>query len=146
MKKIKYIIIGLLSCVSMLVNAQNKIVKSDLEQITETLMHYIEGTANGEPERLDLAFHPDFNLYSVNEDGSLRVWEGRDYVGRIKKGEKKNRIGRIISIDYENNAATAKVEIVVPGWRVFIDYFLLLKFEGNWKIVHKSYSWTDIKQ
>ncbi|MBP6699500.1 MAG: nuclear transport factor 2 family protein, partial [Flavobacteriales bacterium] len=32
---------------------------SDIEQITATLMDYIEGTANGEPERLRKAFHPD---------------------------------------------------------------------------------------
>jgi Putative lumazine-binding len=31
--------------------------------ITETLMHYIEGTANGQPDRLRKAFHPDFNRY-----------------------------------------------------------------------------------
>jgi len=118
--------------------------KSDLIQITETLTDYIEGTANGEPEKLKKAFHPDFNLYSVTKEDSLRTWEGKDYVSKIKKGEKSNRIGRIISIDYEKDAATAKVEILIPNWRVFTDYFLLLKYEGSWKIVHKSYTWREI--
>jgi len=53
---------------------------------------------------------------------------------------KSNRISRIISIDYENDAAIAKAEIVVPNWKIFTDYFLLLKYEGSWKIVHKSYT------
>lgn len=35
----------------------------------------------------------------------------------------------------------AKAEIAVPGWRIFTDYFLLLKYQGEWKIVQKSYSW-----
>ncbi len=124
-------------------NAQNETDKSEFAQIEETLMHYIEGTANGQPERLEIAFHPDFNLYSVTKSDSLRIWKGKDYVGGITPGKKSNRIGRIISIDYENNAATAKVEIDIPKWRIFTDYFLLLKYQGSWKIVHKSYSWRD---
>ena len=48
----------------------------------------------------------------------------------------------ITSIDYENNAAQAKVEIDMPGMkRLYTDYFLLLKMEGRWKIVHKSFTY-----
>ena len=104
-------------------------------------MDYIEGTANGEPERLRKAFHPDFKLYTVSDSDSLLIRSGEKYVANIKPGEKANRIGRIISIDFENDAAMAKAEIVVPGWRIFTDYFLLLKYEGSWKIVQKSYTW-----
>jgi len=82
-------------------NAQTENSKSEIEQIRETLMDYIEGTANGEPDRLKRAFHPNFNLYTV----------------------------------------IAKAEIVIPNWRIFTDYFLLLKYEGSWKIIHKSYTW-----
>lgn len=114
---------------------------SELEQITETLMHYIDGTANGEPERLRTAFHPDFNLYTVNDRDSLWIRSGEQYISNVTPGKKANRVGRIISIDFENDAATAKAEIVIPGWRIFTDYFLLLKYEGSWKIVHKSYTW-----
>ncbi len=121
--------------------AQTENKKSDLEQIAETLMDYIEGTANGEPARLKKAFHPDFNLYTVTEQDSLRIRSGTAYVAGVKEGEKANRIGRIISIDYEHNAAMAKAEIVVPNWRIFTDYFLLLRYEGAWKIVQKSYTW-----
>ena len=117
--------------------------QSEIQQISETIMLYIDGTANGEPDKLKMAFHPDFNLYSVTEQDSLRTWSGKDYVGKIEKGEKNNRIGRIISIDYENNAAIAKAEIIIPNWRIFTDYFLLLKYEGTWKIVHKSYTWRE---
>ncbi len=124
--------------------AQNQDSKSQMEQISETLMNYIDGTGNGEPDKLRKAFHPDFNLYSVTKEDSLRIWRGEDYVGNIKEGRKSNRVGRIISIDFENNAAVAKVEILIPGWRVFTDYFLLLKYEGSWKIVHKSYTWREI--
>jgi hypothetical protein len=124
-------------------NAQTKNSKPELEQISETLMDYIEGTANGEPDRLKKAFHPDFNLYTVTEKDSLRIRSGEKYILGVKQGEKTNRIGRIISIDYEKDAAIAKAEIVIPNWRIFTDYFLLLKYEGSWKIVHKSYTWRE---
>ncbi|MDF1695512.1 MAG: nuclear transport factor 2 family protein [Saprospiraceae bacterium] len=114
--------------------------QTETEQISKTLMDYIEGTANGEPDRLREAFDKDFNLYFVKDD-SLQVWSGEGYINRIKKGKKNNRIGRIISIDFENNAASAKVEIDMPGMkRIYTDYFLLLKMEGRWKIVHKSFT------
>ena len=37
------------------------------------------------------------------------------YIGNKKQGRKSNRIGKIISIDYENKAAKAKLEIDIPG-------------------------------
>jgi hypothetical protein len=122
--------------------AQTQSTSHEFEQISATLMDYIEGTANGEPERLRKAFHPDFNLYTVTRD-SLWIRSGEKYISNIKPGEKANRIGRIISIDYEKDAAMAKAEIVIPGWRIFTDYFLLLKYEGSWKIVQKSYTWRE---
>ena len=140
MKLFKFIVIVLILTGSLNSIAQSS--KSEIELITTTLMDYIEGTANGEPERLRKAFHSDFNLYTIEKD-SLRIRSGEKYISNVKKGEKANRIGRIISIDYEKDAAIAKAEIVIPNWRIFTDYFLLLKYEGSWKIVHKSYTWRD---
>jgi len=119
------------------------LVKTDLDQVKEILLHYIEGTANGEPERLRKAFHPNFNLYTVVND-TLWTRSGERYISNTKAGVKNNRIGRIISIDIEKDAAIAKAEIVVPNLRTFADYFLMLKYQGAWKIVHKSYSWRDL--
>lgn len=119
------------------------VFKSDSEQVTETLLHYIEGTANGQPKRLHQAFHPSFNLYTVAKD-SLWTRSGEQYISNVKVGEQVNRIGKIISIDIEKNAAIAKAEIIIPNVRIFTDYFLLLKYEGAWKIIHKSYSWRDL--
>ena len=141
MKSIKFLVLGLLLIAGLKGQAQNQNSKSEIEQISETLMDYIEGTANGEPERLRKAFHPDFNLYAVTDKDSLLVRSGEKYIANVKPGEKSNRIGRIISIDYEKDAAIAKAEIVVPNWRIFTDYFLLVKYQGSWKIVHKSYTW-----
>jgi hypothetical protein len=143
MKLFKILLFGLILIGGLNVNAQTENSKSEIEQITETLMDYIEGTAIGEPDRLKKAFHPDFKLYTVTEKDSLRIRSGKDYISNVKTGEKSNRVGRIISIDYEKDAAIAKAEIVIPNWRIFTDYFLLLKYGGSWKIVQKSYTWRE---
>ena len=117
------------------VNAQ-----TDLEEITETINNYIKGTSNGQQKLIEKAFHPNLNLYSVNANDSLKVWFGKDYISRVVEGKKSDRIRRIVSIDYEKDIAIAKAEIVIPDKMIFIDYLMLLKVQGQWKIVHKSYT------
>ncbi|MEM6895452.1 MAG: nuclear transport factor 2 family protein [Bacteroidota bacterium] len=138
MKKIVKVFIG-----CMLMTLTNVSAQTDLEAITATLNDYLEGTANGEPKRVNRAFHKDLNLYSVNKD-TLRVWNGQNYIKGITPGRKSNRIGRIVSIDYENDAAIAKIEILMPGpKRIYTDYMMLLKVGGSWKIVHKSFTYVN---
>lgn len=117
--------------------------QSDTEQIRQTLTDYIEGTANSDPERLKNAFHPDFKLYAVNEANELLIRSGEQYIANFTPGAKNNRIGRILSIDVSNNAATAKVEVLIPDYRLYTDYFLLLKYKGAWKIMQKSYTYKE---
>ncbi len=122
------------------VGVQNISAQSDEALITNTLMDYIEGTANGEPERIKNAFHSDLHLYSITND-SLRSLSGQKYIGYFKKGQKHDRIGKIISIDFVNDAAMAKVEIDFPSRkRLYTDFMMLLKVNGKWKIIHKSYT------
>ncbi len=117
--------------------------QSEVEAINKVLYDYIEGTANGEPERLKQAFDENFNLYFVAND-SLRVWSGKQYIGNVKKGRKSNRIGKVLSIDYEGNAAVAKIEILMPSRkRIYTDYLLLLKIKDKWKIIHKSFTFKN---
>ena len=138
-----FFLLLILNCYALSVKSQNIRNDSEIEEISETLFNYIDGTAIGDPDKLRKAFHPDFNLYTVTDKDSLRIRSGERYISEVKKGQKSNRIGRIISIDYEKDAAIAKVEIVMPNTRIFTDYFLLLKYEGSWKIVHKSYTWRE---
>ncbi len=114
--------------------------KMGIDDINQTLTHYIEGTANSEPKRLKRAFHKDFNLYYVKND-TLSVIPGRKYIGNFKKGKKNNRIGKVLSLDHENNAGLGKIQVLMPGRnRIAIDYLLLLKIKGEWKIIHKSFT------
>ena len=139
MKKI--VILTFLMCSLLSINAQ-----SEIEKINTALYHYIEGTANGEPDRLKTAFHEDFNLYFVAND-TVRVWSGKKYIENVKPGAKSNRIGKVISIDYEDNAAIARIEILMPDRkRIYTDYLLLLKVKNQWKIIHKSFTFKNYPQ
>ena len=69
-------------------HAQTPQVAEDLPLITATLMDYIDGTANGDPDQVRRAFHPDFNLYTVNDADSLWIRSGAKYIDGIKVGEK----------------------------------------------------------
>ena len=114
--------------------------QSEFELISQTLTDYIEGSTNGQPDRLKQAFHPDLNLYYVKND-DVAVWSGKAYILDTKEGEPTGERGKIISIDYENNAAVAKVEISHPKNPVpYIDYFMLLKVKGKWTIIHKMFT------
>ena len=117
--------------------------QTEIEKINKPLMDYIEGTANGEPDRLKRAFHPDINLYIVQND-SVKIWSGKGYIANVKQGRKSNRIGKIISVDYENDAAIAKIEIDMPDRkRLYTDYLMLLKVKDDWKIIHKSFTFVE---
>ena len=116
------------------------VAQTDIEQITKTLVDYIEGSTEGQPDRLKGAFHKDLNLYYAKND-TLKIWSGTSYIESTKEGKPTGEAGKIISIDYENTVAVAKVEISHPkSPNTYVDYFMLLKVEGRWKIIHKAYT------
>lgn len=113
--------------------------QTEKELITKTLMDYIEGSTGGQPARLKTAFYPDLNLYYI-KNGNIAVWSGTAYIADTKEGQPTGESGKILMIDYENNAAMAKVEIASPGSTPYIDYFMLLKEGEKWVIIHKMFT------
>jgi hypothetical protein len=119
---------------------QNTIAQSDEALIRETLTKYIDGSTGGQPALLKQAFHPELNLYYVRND-EVKTWSGSAYIADTKEGQPTGEKGTILSIDFTNNAAVAKVEIADPKNSVpYIDYFMLLKTKGAWTIIHKMFT------
>jgi hypothetical protein len=58
MKLLKFLSIALMLSTALGAQTQAENSKSEIELISETLMDYIEGTANGEPARLRRHFTP----------------------------------------------------------------------------------------
>ncbi len=129
-----------LAIIVCIVLAQNVSAQTEDSLIRETLTKYIDGSTGGQPGLLVEAFHKDLNLYYVKDD-KVRVWSGKAYIADTKEGKPTGEKGKILSIDYTNDAAVAKVEIYNPkGGTPYIDYFMLLKTEGKWTIVHKMFT------
>lgn len=130
--------------ICMLLATQSLLAQSDNEAVRATATDYIEGTANGEPNRLKRAFHEGAALYGVNDDGSMRRVPIAQYIGYFKPGVKNDRDGKIVAVDIVNNAANVKIEILSGPWK-YTDYLLLLKLDGQWKIINKSYTRVKVK-
>ncbi len=112
-------------------------------QIKETLLNYLNGTKEGQPELLKIAFDPNAQLLSANGD-EVKAISAEEYIGYFNNGRKRNRIGEIISIDYVNDAAIAKIKIDMPDKRrIYTDFLLLIRIESTWKIVSKSYTFQS---
>jgi hypothetical protein len=126
----------LLACVLL---SQCMLAQTDEELIRETLTKYIDGSTGGQPKLLEEAFYKDLNLYYVRDD-KISVWSGEAYIADTKEGQPTGEKGTILSVDYTNDAAVAKVEIASPGNTPYIDYFMLLKTKGRWTIIHKMFT------
>lgn len=125
--------------ITCLLISQWAFTQTEEEAIRETLTKYITGSTGGQPQLLKEAFHPDLNLYYVN-DNQIKIWSGKAYIEDTKEGKPTGEKGTILSIDYTNDAAVAKVEIAYPGKIPYIDYFMLLKTNGQWTIIHKMFT------
>ncbi|NER15404.1 nuclear transport factor 2 family protein [Leptobacterium flavescens] len=115
-------------------------IENEIQNIEKTIHHYFEGTAHSKDDRIKIAFWKDLNLYSVKE-GKINVLPGEKYLEYFTKGKNFNRIGKILNIDLEKDAALVKLEIKMPDRnRIAIDYMLLLKINDSWKVIHKSFT------
>lgn len=140
MKKHVFSIVFVCCAIHLLSAQSESSTISEIEGITKTLIDYIEGSTNGQPDRLKKAFHPDLNLY-YTKDKDLKIWSGMEYIEDTKEGKPTGEIGKIISIDFENDIAVAKVQISHPESDTpYVDYFMLAKIMDKWTIIHKMFT------
>lgn len=118
--------------------------QSEQSLIENCIQNYINGTSYNKPESISKAFYAEANLFLSHKEKPLWIVPISEYVNWFQKGNKgkyNGRIGKIISIEYFNDIAFAKAEILIPEKKQeFMDMFLLKKIEGEWKIISKSAS------
>ena len=124
--------------------SQTLFAQSETEQITNTLINYIEGTSYTKPNQIKKAFYTDANLYLDKKDEDVWIVPIKEYTSWFKKGKKglfTGRIGNILSIGFSNGIATAKAEIIIASKGIkYIDMFLLKNINNQWKIISKTAS------
>ncbi len=109
--------------------------------VREALGHYLAGHATGDGQHYKMVFHPDSKLY-FNRNGQFSTRTAAEYIaGAAGKpaADEAARKRRIVSVDVAGDAAQAKVELDYPTV-FFTDYFNLLKVDGKWMIVNKTFS------
>jgi len=131
-----------LFCFYQFSNAQSECV-----QVEKALQNYMEGSSYNKLDMLEQAFTEDATLYLTNRDGIFKRYTPKEYADFFKNkeyGTFNNRYAKVLAIEVVKDIATAKVEIAGPErqW-VYIDLFLLKKFEDGWKIISKTATRID---
>jgi hypothetical protein len=108
--------------------------------VRQAIDYYFQGHATGNGDYFKKAFHPQAKLFWIRE-GQFSERTSAEYIAGAsgKPAPDEDRRKRTIaSIDITGNAAIAKVVLDYPDAR-FTDYMSLLKIDGEWKIVNKTF-------
>lgn len=119
-------------------------MSSDVAAIEKVLQVYFDGLYEGDTKKLGEAFHPASHLYSADGDGKAADLPRAEWFKLVEsrpsaKSKGSERGDRIVSIDFAGPAtAFAKVECQIQP-RYFTDYLTLLKVDGRWQVISKSF-------
>ena len=121
----------------------------EIEAVEKVVWTYLDGLYEGDTAKLGKTFHEVSHLYSVSDGGVadlprekwLEFVKGRE----SPKSRGLKRTDRIVSIDLSGpETAFVKLECSIHP-RYFTDYLTLLKLNGGWKVVSKTFR-TDVRE
>ncbi|MEM8776722.1 MAG: nuclear transport factor 2 family protein [Pseudomonadota bacterium] len=111
-----------------------------IQDINHCLREYSRGAIEGDSSTMRAVMHPDAQIYGYL-DGELFAGPMvllYDYVDEHDGAPKLN--WEVTLVDESNGVGTARVAITDWHGHDFVDYFTLLKFEGDWRITNKVFS------
>jgi len=111
---------------------------TDIQLIEKTVNHYFEGMVKHNSESFSKAFHKTATMKWMGENYSeVNAIEAlSEYVNSNPTVETKTRI---LAINVVGDAANVQLELEYETF-YFIDFMHLLKINGDWKIVSKTYT------
>jgi len=119
-------------------------MSNDHADIAAALTAYFDGFYEGDVDKLKSVFHPNCHLYSA-PTGELLDFDMETVYGRVGGRAKPSERGDpkedgIIAIDQSGpECASAKVKVAL-GDNYFTDYLTLLKLDGRWQIIGKTFT------
>ncbi len=123
---------------------------SSYNEISNALLDYFDGFYDSDVATLKRIFHPNAHLYSA-ADGPL-VDDDMDAVyARVEARTAPASLGqprmdKILSIDKSGpESALAKVQIAI-GDRFYTDYLTMLKVDGGWRIISKTWTYVPLSE
>ena len=116
---------------------------ADEAGVRAALQHYLNGHATGSPDEMRQAFHPEARMTFVR-DGKVVITPIAEYIARFNgqaAPDEALRKRRITHVEVTGNAATGRIELDYPS-AFIVDYMTLLKDDGRWVIIAKSFQTT----
>ena len=114
---------------------------SEEAAVRAAINQYFKGHATGSGEEMRKAFLPTAHIEG-NRQGKFVSWTVDDYVKNFSGKPAADEASRKRTIDSVNASGTAAMAraTLIHGQTTFVDYFVLLKVDGEWKIANKVYS------
>jgi hypothetical protein len=120
-------------------------LEDEKKAITRTIQLYFDGMMERDRTKLDAAFDPAARLIGYRGE-NFTVTPYEQWASGTAKGEKRDPSkfeNKLLDIDIKGYTALAKTELFWPGI-YYYDYLTLIKIDGQWKIVHKT--WYEEKR
>jgi hypothetical protein len=116
----------------------------DYDEIRRVLQLYIDGASMGDRAKLKEAFHEDARMFGNIAGTRYDVpIQHLFQLAEDKPGNTGHYRGRIVSVGQTGDAAFGVVaEDGYWGTVSFVDYFLLARIDGQWKITCKTFAHT----
>ena len=111
----------------------------DVQQIQDTIQHYIDGAKSGNSNDMKPAFHEEATMFGYIGDDLITGSIQNLYDWNDQNGPAKDIKSEIANIEIEGTAASARVESDNWTGYKFTDFFTLLKIDGQWKIINKVF-------
>ncbi len=118
---------------------QTQAQTTDLQSIQKTIGHYFDGLVNHKPESLAKAFVPSASMKWMDKGKYMEVNALDALTDYVKTNDPVKTRTSITSINIMGDAANAQLSLEYDTF-YFIDFMHLLKVDGAWKIVSKTYS------
>ncbi|KQW93441.1 3-hydroxyisobutyrate dehydrogenase [Massilia sp. Root418] len=115
--------------------------EADIEGARVPVENYVKAHATGDAAYIRKAFHPDARIYSYR-DGKLQALTVEEFAKLFSgkpAADEARRVRRIENVDVSGSAGSAKVYLDYPNV-TFTDYMALLKVDGEWKIMNKTFN------
>jgi len=112
---------------------------AEYDAIARALQHYIEGGRTGSSETMKLGFASTASIYGYLAP-DLIAGPIQDLYDWVDANPPANgRVDRIAGIDVHESFASVRVEVENWAGHRFTDVLSLLKMDGEWKIVSKTF-------
>lgn len=134
------LLLGLALAAAVITQLPARAQNAEEAAVREAIEHYFRGHATGQGEHFRKVFHPDAKLFAIR-DGKYWQLTSEEYIARASgkaPDDEAQRKRKIESVDISGNAAIVKVVLDYPQVK-FTDYMSMLKIDGVWRIVNKTF-------